>query len=124
MPMQRLFTFSDWFARKNLLASIEDTLGRVINFHYDSNDLLTAITASGLKDATGNVITRTLVRIHYKQLTLGYNFSASLDPKVRNPSPWVIDAIYYPASKTATGRRRRLFFGTACCEVVEQRGMR
>ena len=42
---------------------------------------------------------RTLVRLHYRQLTLGYSFYG-LTPRVRNPSPWVIDAIYYPATRT------------------------
>src|ERR1700738_1859275 len=39
---------------------IHDTLGRVISFHYDVSNLLTAITAPGLDGAT-----RTVVRFHY-----------------------------------------------------------
>lgn len=71
-----------------------DTLGRVITFHYDSLNRLTAITAPDL--GTG---TRTLVRLHYSQLTLGYNFSG-LTAIVRDAAPWVIDAIYYPGTGT------------------------
>ncbi|HWT02747.1 MAG TPA: hypothetical protein VN256_21040, partial [Pyrinomonadaceae bacterium] len=53
------------------IQTITDTLGRVVTFHYDANNLLTAITAPGLTSGT----TRTLVRLHYKQLTLNYAFS-------------------------------------------------
>lgn len=79
------------------LNTIVDTLGRVITLHYDSNQLLTAITAAGLKDDNGVVVNRTLVRLHYKQLTLAATFQG-LTPVVTTPTPWVLDAIYYPAT--------------------------
>ncbi len=102
------------------IQTITDTLGRVVNFHYDINNLLTAITAPGLTTGT----TRTLVRLHYKQLTLNYGFSG-LTPRVTNSTPWVVDAIYYPG--TSTG----YWFGDAdsyssygmIARVREQRGM-
>jgi RHS repeat-associated protein len=101
------------------IQTVTDTLGRVISFHYDANNLLTAITAPGL--TTG---TRTLVRLHYRQLSLSYSFSG-LTPVVRNSTPWVIDAIYYPA--TGTG----YWFGDTdsyssygmITKVIEQRAM-
>jgi len=101
------------------IQTITDTLGRLVNFHYDANNLLTAITAPAL--GTG---TRTLVRLHYAQLSLSYSFSG-LTPVVRNSTPWVIDAIYYPG--TSTG----YWFGDAdsyssygmITKVIEQRGM-
>jgi hypothetical protein len=101
------------------IQTITDTMRRVVNFHYDANNLLTAITAPGL--GTG---TRTLVRLHYRQLSLNYSFSG-LTPVVSNSNPWVIDAIYYPA--TATG----YWFGDTdsyssygmITKVVEQRAM-
>lgn len=101
------------------IQTVTDTLGRVINFYYDSNNLLTAITAPGLTSGT-----RTLVRLHYKQLSLSYSFSG-LTPVVRNSTPWVLDAIYYPA--TGTG----YWFGDTdsyssygmLTKVVEERGM-
>jgi RHS repeat-associated protein len=101
------------------IQTVTDTLGRVINFHYDANNLLTAITAPAL--GTG---TRTLVRLHYAQLSLNYSFSG-LTPVVRNSTPWVIDAIYYPA--TSTG----YWFGDTdsyssygmITKAIEQRGM-
>jgi RHS repeat-associated protein len=83
------------------LSTIVDTLGRVVTFHYDSNQLLTAITAAGLKDDNGVVVNRTLVRLHYKQLTLDATFQG-LTPVVTTSTVWVIDAIYYPA--TASGQ--------------------
>jgi RHS repeat-associated protein len=101
------------------IQTVTDTLGRVVTFHYDDNNLLTAVTAPGLGSGT-----RTLVRIHYRQLALSYSFSG-LTPVVRNSVPWVIDAIYYPA--TGTG----YWFGDAdsyssygmITKVIEQRGM-
>jgi RHS repeat-associated protein len=101
------------------IQTVTDTLGRVINFHYDAYNLLTAITAPGLGSGT-----RTLVRLHYRQLALSYSFSG-VTPVVRNSNPWVIDAIYYPA--TSTG----YWFGDTdsyssygmITKVVEQRAM-
>ena len=74
------------------IQTITDTMGRLINFHYDSNNLLTAVTAPGLGGGT-----RTLVRLHYSQLALNYSFSG-LTPVVRDSFPWMIDAIYYPGT--------------------------
>jgi hypothetical protein len=50
------------------IETVTDTLGRVVNFYYDANGLLTAITAPPLSGTTP----RTLVRLHYKQKTLSY----------------------------------------------------
>ncbi|HYY58360.1 MAG TPA: hypothetical protein VE842_13585, partial [Pyrinomonadaceae bacterium] len=102
------------------IQTITDTLGRVITFYYDTNNLLTAITAPGLTSGT----TRTLVRLHYKTLTLNYAFSG-LTARTRTTTPYVLDAIYYPA--TGTG----YWFGDTdsyssygmIAKVEEQRGM-
>ena len=101
------------------IETVSDTLGRVIIFFYDSNNLLTAVTTPALGSGT-----RDLVRFHYHQLSLNYGFSG-LTPVVRDSNPWVIDAIYYPA--TSTG----YWFGDSdsyssygmLAKVVEQRGM-
>jgi RHS repeat-associated protein len=77
------------------IEAIYDTVGRVVNFSYNANNLLTAITAPGLGGGT-----RTLVRLHYKQLSLGYSFAGGISAIVRDPAPWVIDAIYYPGAAT------------------------
>jgi len=103
------------------LQAVTDTMGRVINFYYDANNLLTAITAAGLNGGPA----RTLVRLHYRQLLLDYNFFWTITPVVRNSYPWVIDAIYYPS--TSAG----YWFGDSdsyssygmIAKVVEQRGM-
>jgi RHS repeat-associated protein len=82
------------------IAAIVDTLGRPTNFYYDSNELLTAITAPGYN----NNGVRTLVRLHYRQLNLAqhnnYGFSTTMTPVVRDLYPWVPDAIYYPGTNT------------------------
>lgn len=107
------------------IQTITDTVGRTINFSYDSNNLLTAITAPGLSGSSNNP--RTLVRLHYHQLALGYAFAWPQIQSivVRNSYPWVLDAIYYPA--TSTG----YWFGDSdsyssygmLAKVVEERGM-
>ena len=68
-------------------------MGRVINFSYDANNLLTAITAPGLGGGT-----RTLVRFHHRQLSL--NPASGMSVVVRDWMPWVVDAIYYPVTNT------------------------
>lgn len=79
--------------------TITDTLGRVINFHYDPNGLLTAITAPDLNSGT-----RTLVRLQYQQTDLGpwvnYGFAWGTLTRVRNAYPYQLKAIYYPATST------------------------
>ncbi len=77
------------------IEAIYDTLGRTLNFYYNSNNLLTAVTAPDLGGGT-----RTLVRLHYRQLSLNYSFSGSITAVVHEPSPWVVDAIYYPGTST------------------------
>lgn len=114
-----------WDLREPRIERIIDSVGRVITFHYDSQKLLTAITGPGLPDASGTPTTRTFVRLHYatQPLTLSGAFS-NLTTRVRNSSPSVIDAIYYPA--TGTG----YWFGPGSYssygmlrKVVQQRGM-
>ena len=102
------------------IQTITDTLGRVVNFHYDYNNLLTAITGPGQNGGT-----RTLVRLHYRQLSLGYGFAypAIQSTVVNNPVPWVVDAIYYPG----TGNGYWLYDSYSSygmlASVIEQRGM-
>jgi len=100
------------------IQTVTDTLNRVITFYYDSNNLLTAITAPGL-----NGPARTLVRFHYHQLSLNYSFS--LTPVVRDPNPWVVDAIYYPATGTGYWFGDSDFYSTygMLKKVSERRGM-
>ncbi len=105
------------------IQTITDTLGRVISFFYDSHNLLTAITTPRLGIDTGE---RTLVRLTYHQASLNSSsYSFALTPVVRDPNPWLIDAIYYPG--TGTG----YWFGDSdsystygmLAKAVEARGM-
>lgn len=101
------------------IQTITDTMGRTVNFHYDVNKLLTAITGPGLGGST-----RTLVRLHYRWLTLSYAFYG-MTAQVRSQTVPVVDAIYYPA--TGTG----FWFGDSdsyssygmIAKVQEQRAM-
>ena len=101
--------------------TITDTLGRIFNFHYDSNSLLTAITGPGLDGAM-----RTFIRLHYKQFEQSYGFHESIEVDYQDTAAmWMIDAIYFPA--TATG----YWFGdpdsfssyAMMAKVIEQRSM-
>ena len=116
-----LYTWPDAEPR---IQRIVDSVGRVIDFHYDTQKRLTSITGPGLKDASGNPTTRTFVRLHYATLPLGLSGAFTGTTHVRNASPFVIDAIYYPA--TGTG----YFFGPEAYssygmlwKVTQQRGM-
>jgi RHS repeat-associated protein len=101
------------------IQTVTDTLGRVINFYYDYHNLLTAVSGPGLNSGT-----RTLVRLHYHQLTLNYGFS-NLTPRVNTPSPWVVDAIYYPATGTGYWFNDTDSYSTygMLAKVVEQRNV-
>ena len=104
------------------IQTITDTMGRVVNFYYDANSLLTAVTTPGLSGGT-----RTLVRLHYHQISItsgSYSFSG-LTAVVGNPNPWVLDGIYFP------GTTNGYWFGDTdsyssygmLAKVIEQRGM-
>ena len=101
------------------IQTVTDTLGRVINFHYDSNNLLTAITAPGLSGGT-----RTLVRLHYQNLSLNYSFSYPeiQSTVVQNSYPSVLDAIYYPGTQTGYWLTDYSSYGMLR-KVVEERAM-
>ena len=114
----------NWEAADPRIERIVDSVGRVISFRYDTQKRLTAITAPGLKDANGNPTTHTFVRLHYTTLPLGLTGAFTGPTHVRNSSPFVLDAIFYPA--TGTG----YFFGPDAYssygmlrKVTQQRGM-
>lgn len=99
--------------------TIVDTLGRAIEFFYDSGGFLTAIVAPGLQ---GN--DRVVVRLQYKWLQLNAAFSSQLQP-LSPDGAWVIAGIFLPG--TATG----YWFGDAnsyspygmIAKVSRRRGM-
>jgi len=101
------------------IQTVTDTLGRTISFSYDPNNLLTAVTTPGLSGGT-----RTLLRLHYHQLALNYGFSG-LTPSVRDSYPWVVDAIYYPATSTGYWLNDSDSYSSygMLAKVVEERGM-
>jgi RHS repeat-associated protein len=80
------------------IETITDTLGRVIRFHYDSGDLLTAITVPGLNGGPE----RQVVRLAYRDLTLseaGSNYGfGGVSTVVRQNTIPVLLGIYYPAT--------------------------
>jgi RHS repeat-associated protein len=79
---------------------ITDTLGRVIQFQYDTNGNLAAITAPGYGGTSQNPVTRTLAQFDYAG-------SASFNPTfsgltIENwPTPlYFLRHIYFPATST------------------------
>jgi RHS repeat-associated protein len=83
------------------IETVTDTLGRVVEFHYDNNDLLTAVTGPGLDGST-----RTAVRLHYRKFPLDFfhmsrfGFRSPAVVPDLDENPWLIDGIYYPGTKT------------------------
>lgn len=88
------------------ILAIQDTLGRTINFWYDANDLLTAITAPDVGRGTRRP--RTVVRLHYSPMDLSNCknlFPILLGPVSEAPTvcpteAWKVDAIYFPSNST------------------------
>jgi RHS repeat-associated protein len=76
------------------IQQIVDTLGRAVDFLYDADGLLTAVTAPALGGGQ-----RVLVRFLYTRRTLAYSFTSDLSP-VAPPSFWAVTAIYFPADNT------------------------
>ena len=101
------------------IQTVTDTAGRIINFHYNGNNLLTAVTAPTLSSGT-----RTLVRLHYHQHTINPGFSG-LTANVPNYFPWVVDAIYYPGTSTGYWLNDSDSYSSygMLAKVVEQRSM-
>ncbi len=88
--------------RGSSIETITDTMGRVITFQYDSNNRLISISAprmTGQGAQYGTKTTHVLIRLHYRQLALNYSFPG-MNVSAGDNAPWVIDSIYYPATKT------------------------
>ncbi len=110
------------------IETITDTLGRVITFQYDSLGRFISAKAPRMQDEDqiyGGGKTRTLVKVHYKPLTLGYSFASGITPMVREATVNVIDAIYYPATNTGYWFNDTDSYSSygMISKVVEQRGM-
>lgn len=81
---------------------ITDTLGRIYTFNYTLDNgryYLTSITGQGLPDENQQIVTRTFVRLQYKDHTVTHNFSG-LTPHVRQNNIKVVSAIYYPGTQS------------------------
>jgi YD repeat-containing protein len=110
------------------IQTITDTMGRVITFHYDTLGRLIEIKAprmTGQNPIYGTATTRTLVKLHYKPLTLNYSFAPGITPVVRPGTIYGIDSIYYPATNTGYWFNDADSYSSygMITKVVEQRGM-
>lgn len=77
---------------------ITDTLGRVIEFNYDSGGKLTSIDAPGFDDTT-----QTIVEFDYQSLTVSSSFSGLTVENMPSGAIRVLRHVYFPA--TGTGYR-------------------
>lgn len=75
-----------------------DTLGRRIEFLYDSSYRLISITSPGFGGTTQNPITNTLVQFDYQTVTPSYSFSGLTVE--RAASSFRLKHIYFPATGT------------------------
>lgn len=111
-----------------LIETVTDTMGRLITFHYDNLNRLIEVRAPRMRDQDpiyGDAKTRTVIKLHYKPLTLSYSFGGSVTPVVRQSTVQVIDAIYYPGTKTGYWFNDSDSYSSygMITKVVEQRGM-
>ena len=78
------------------ISTVTDTMGRIINFNYDSLNRLVSVTVPGFNGGAA----RTAVRLHYTTLALNYGFAGGITTDTNNNYPYVLDAIYYPGTNT------------------------
>ena len=78
---------------------ISDTLGRLIEFQYDSAGKLTSITMPGFGGTSQNPVTQTIARFDYQSLSISYNFSGLTVERAPGNSN-VLKHIYFPATNT------------------------
>lgn len=78
---------------------ITDTLGRMIQFNYDSNYRLTSITAPGFGGTAQNPVTQTIVQFDYQTVTANGTFSG-LTVERGAGSITTLKHIYFPATGT------------------------
>ncbi|MFN3420056.1 MAG: RHS repeat domain-containing protein, partial [Pyrinomonadaceae bacterium] len=107
---------------------IKDTMGRVVTFHYDQLNRLIEVRAPRMQDQDpifGSGKTRTVMRLHYRPLTLNYSYAGGITPVVRQSTVQVIDAIYYPGTQTGYWFGDTDSYSTygMITRVVEHRGM-
>ncbi len=76
---------------------ISDTLGRRIEFQYDSTGKLTSITTPGFGGTAQNPLTQTVARFDYQSLSISYNFSGLTVERAPGNNN-VLKHIYFPAT--------------------------
>ncbi|HYP26433.1 MAG TPA: RHS repeat-associated core domain-containing protein [Blastocatellia bacterium] len=79
---------------------ITDSVGRVIQFNYDSNNNLTSISKPAFGGTSQNPLTETLAYFYYEDKTFSNNFSG-LTVERASGATRVLRRVYFPA--TATG---------------------
>jgi RHS repeat-associated protein len=77
---------------------VVDTLGRRLEFQYDSNYRLISITAPGFGGTVQNPVTNTLVQFDYQTVTPSYSFTGLTVE--RSASSFRLKHIYFPATGT------------------------
>src|SRR5436305_1770053 len=92
-------SFCDVFAPM-AIDYISDTLGRVIQFNYDSSYRLTSISAPGLGGTAQNPVTQTVVQFDYQTVTANGTFSGLTVERGTAGSITSLKHVYFPATGT------------------------
>lgn len=77
---------------------VTDTMGRVIQFNYDSNYRLSSITAPGLGGTAENPVTQTIAQFDYQTVTVSGAFSGLTVE--RGAGGTALKHVYFPATGT------------------------
>jgi hypothetical protein len=78
---------------------VTDTMGRLIQFQYDSNYRLSAVTIPGFGGTSQNPVTQTLIQCDYQSVAPSYSFTGLTVDR----APWAalrLKHIYFPATNT------------------------
>lgn len=78
---------------------IGDTLGRRIEFQYNSTGRLTSITAPGFGGTSQSPVTRTIAQFDYESHSISYNFSGLTVERAPSNGN-LLKHIYFPATNT------------------------
>jgi RHS repeat-associated protein len=79
---------------------ITDTLGRVIQFNYDTSYRLTSITVPGYGGTSQQPVTQTVVQFDYQTVTANGTFSGLTVERSTGVSITTLKHIYFPATGT------------------------
>ncbi|MBI3651315.1 MAG: RHS repeat protein [Acidobacteria bacterium] len=83
----------------NAIDFVTDTLGRVVQFNYDSSSHLTSIVAPGFGGTSTNPVSQTIAQFDYQTVNVTTNFSGlSIERWPSSSTTSYLKHIYFPAT--------------------------